>query len=68
MMGSIRKEPIAYGYVTHPADLGPAIAALAPAARERMYKLLNGAQPTAQSIAEACDWWYEQVRQQESRA
>lgn len=48
---------IATGTVRPPEDLGPAIAALAPAARERMIERLNGAQPTPADVVEAADWW-----------
>lgn len=44
------------GTVTPPADLGPAIAALSPEARARMYSLLNGREPAPQDIAQAADW------------
>ena len=47
---------IGVGKVTPPADLGPAIAELSEAARERMYASLAGREPTSRDVAQAADW------------
>lgn len=47
---------ISGGVVTHPADLGPAIAALSQEARTHMYSQLNGREPGPDEIARAADW------------
>lgn len=49
------------GKVTQPVDLGPAIAALSEAARERMYAKLEGREPTPRDIAQAADWEREEA-------
>lgn len=53
---------IATGRVTPPADLGPAIAALAPEAREWLEQRLDGRPATAEDVVAGADWWESQPK------
>jgi hypothetical protein len=51
----------ASGVFKPPANLQPAIDALTPRGRARMYDALQGREPTADAIAQAADWEREQA-------